>query len=370
MIENGLEYSYITTGEAFVFLRIDWDDPTTLLYHVAVPSDEVAADSAGGDAFAFHRTAVSQVLGLCLLASRSKQRTLQGRILAKSKLKVKQIDDQDILGRIPVTVRKIMSSPAFRGPRKVENTRDSPIVTRQRTRCKQDGGQVSRKDGDDDPDTPSKAGGASGVGGTANRGKGKGRGKAGEGKKNDSSSKGRGRQQHYCTQECLVGIVRRSSLDENCPNVSLHRKHGRRHAINQQEFLDLVQKQLAEDLDHNCEPLGLQGARGALFKVTLVSHGYVLVGKGTVQAFVPDLRHEGDVYRRLAKLQGVVVPVCLGNIDLTEWYYLDVGVRILHMLLMSWGGELADEDESVKGWQGLQREIRRTVAEVRRAGVD
>ena len=263
-----------------------------------------------------------------------------------------------------------MSSPAFRGPRKAENTRDSPIVTRQRTRCKQDGGQVSRKDGDDDPDTPSKAGGASGVGGTANRGKGKGRGKAGEGKKNDSSSKGRGRQQHYCTQECLVGIVRRSSLDENCPNVSLHRKHGRRHAINQQEFLDLVQKQLAEDLDHNCEPLGLQGARGALFKVTLVSHGYVLVGKGTVQAFVPDLRHEGDVYRRLAKLQGVVVPVCLGNINLTEWYYLDVGVRILHMLLMSWGGELADEDESVKGWQGLQREIRRTVAEVRRAGVD
>ena len=94
------------------------------------------------------------------------------------------------------------------------------------------------------------------------------------------------------------------------------------------------------------------------------------MGKGTVQAFVPDLRHERDVYRRLAKLQGTVVPVCLGNIDLTEWYYLDVGVRILHMLLMSWGGELIDEDESVKGWQGLQLEIRRTVAEVRKAGVD
>ena len=76
------------------------------------------------------------------------------------------------------------------------------------------------------------------------------------------------------------------------------------------------------------------------------------------------------MYRRLAKLQGTAVPVYLGNIDLTEWYYLDVGVRILHMLLMSWGGELADEDKSVKGWQGLQREIRRTVAEVRSAGVD
>ncbi len=83
MIENGLEYSYITTGEAFVFLRIDWDDPTTLFYPVAVPSDDVAADNAGEDVFDFRRTAVSQVLGLCLLASQSVQRTPQGRIFAK-----------------------------------------------------------------------------------------------------------------------------------------------------------------------------------------------------------------------------------------------------------------------------------------------
>ncbi len=122
--------------------------------------------------------------------------------------------------------------------------------------------------------------------------------------------------------------------------MSLHRKHGGRHAINQREFLDLVQKQLAEDLNHNCEPLGLQGARGALFKVTLTSHGYVFVGKGTVQAFVPDLRHEGEIYQQITKLQGVLVPVYLGSIDLAEWYYLNLGVRILHMLLMSWGGKI------------------------------
>ena len=102
----------------------------------------------------------------------------------------------------------------------------------------------------------------------------------------------------------------------------------------------------------------------------MASHGYVFVGKGTVQAFVPDLLHEGNIYRRLARLQGRVIPVCLGNIELTEWYYLDVDVRILHMLLMSWGGELADEDESVKGWKGLQRETWRTAAEVQRAGID
>jgi hypothetical protein len=33
MIQCGLEYSYITTGEAFVFLRIKEEDPTTLYYH-------------------------------------------------------------------------------------------------------------------------------------------------------------------------------------------------------------------------------------------------------------------------------------------------------------------------------------------------
>jgi hypothetical protein len=51
--------------------------------------------------------------------------------------------------------------------------------------------------------------------------------------------------------------------------------------------------------EHCCEPLGKQGARGALFKITLASHGYTFVGKGTVEAFVPDLRHEGQVYERL-----------------------------------------------------------------------
>ena len=41
MIQCGLEYSYITTGETFVFLRIKEEDPTTLYYHVTVPKEEV-----------------------------------------------------------------------------------------------------------------------------------------------------------------------------------------------------------------------------------------------------------------------------------------------------------------------------------------
>ncbi|KAI1839249.1 hypothetical protein JX266_014540, partial [Neoarthrinium moseri] len=46
MIEGGLEYGLLTTGEAITFLRVDWQDPETLLYHLAEPSFEMADRSA------------------------------------------------------------------------------------------------------------------------------------------------------------------------------------------------------------------------------------------------------------------------------------------------------------------------------------
>ena len=380
MIENRLEYSYITTGEAFVFLRIDWDEGknnTTLFYHVTMLADEVAADNAGKDIFNFQRTAIGQVLGLCLLASKSKRRTHAERKDVKKQLEKHPVTSLETVNlQTPASERQLgakkkpaQKSPLYKGGRKATFTSEYNL----RSKCKpgdlpknpddeQDG-----HDGHDGPNSPTRPSASSSK---RSQGKPSGQRKHGGPENSNQASSSRGTQRQYCTQRCLLGIARGWPLDKNCPNASLHARRGQRHAVDQSKFLDLVQKQLAEDLDHNCEPLGLQGARGALFKVTLVSHGYVFVGKGTVQAFVPDLRHEGDIYRRLAKLQGAVVPVYLGNIDLAESYNLDFGVEILHILLMSWAGELADNDESVKGWQGLQREIRRTVAEVRRAGVD
>jgi hypothetical protein len=69
----------------------------------------------------------------------------------------------------------------------------------------------------------------------------------------------------------------------------------------------------------------------------LAEWGYTLVGKGTVEAFMPDLRHEGQIYQRLDAIQGECIPVYLGNIDLLKVYYLDIGVRIQHMLKLSTG---------------------------------
>ena len=64
MIEGGLEYGLLTTGETIVFLKIDWTDPSILYYHLAEPGPEVLVHP---DTFRYC-TAVGQVLVFSLMA--------------------------------------------------------------------------------------------------------------------------------------------------------------------------------------------------------------------------------------------------------------------------------------------------------------
>jgi hypothetical protein len=89
----------------------------------------------------------------------------------------------------------------------------------------------------------------------------------------------------------------------------------------------------------------------------LDSYGYTFVGKGTVVAFQAKLKHEGLVYRHLNEIQGELIPVYLGNISLTSAYFLDFKVRIVHMLLMSWGGEQVESGST--GWEVDAETIRK-----------
>jgi hypothetical protein len=43
IVKNGLEYSYLTTREAFVFLQIKEDELYTLYYHLAEPNTKAKA---------------------------------------------------------------------------------------------------------------------------------------------------------------------------------------------------------------------------------------------------------------------------------------------------------------------------------------
>ena len=128
----------------------------------------------------------------------------------------------------------------------------------------------------------------------------------------------------------------------------------------------LLRIQLDWDMDHNYTPLDIQGARGALFKLTLASHGYTFVGKGTVRAFVPDLRHEGRIHRQLRTLQGTSVPVCLGNIDCIYPYDLDIDVEIIHFLLLSWAGVALDWVE----YAARQKEVNELEKKLTASGVE
>ncbi|KAK1768945.1 hypothetical protein QBC33DRAFT_557705 [Phialemonium atrogriseum] len=142
--------------------------------------------------------------------------------------------------------------------------------------------------------------------------------------------------QQYCTQECLRGLLDGGALDKSCPNAH---KHGHdRHQISASVFCTLMQRQLAEDLDANFALIGLPGSRGVPFRVRLASHGYTLAAKCTPPDFVAHLTHEAAVYGRLRPIQGIHVPVHLGNINLVQPYYYEGIAELTHVMFLSFGG--------------------------------
>ncbi|KAL1888803.1 hypothetical protein Cpir12675_006030 [Ceratocystis pirilliformis] len=129
-------------------------------------------------------------------------------------------------------------------------------------------------------------------------------------------------------------------MDQECPDF-LH--PGSKH-IDRQQLLDLVRDQLVVDIGDgaDCIPLYISGARGSLFKVRLSCHGYTLVAKGVQKANVALLCHEKDIYDHVHDLQGSIVPICLGMVDLIGPYYHDSGI-FTHFLPMSYAGQSASE---------------------------
>ena len=374
MIENGLEYSYITTGAALVFLWVQANDPATVYYHLAVPSEDVDQNC-----FDWQRTSIAQVLGLCLMAFRSKQSTERDQAWRDKTINEldiwernvdlsSQSDEDEKKTETPCSLFKVKG-----GFKIMKDPERTPIKLRLRPRERCAPASVVDPNPDESSsDNPSES---------ERQMKDQSRDHTQQPRhqpkeqdqlpRNEDHGQGKHHTRQYCTQKCLRGIRHHSALDELCPNVSQHRRKGCHHTVSLQQFTARVKAQLNRTLDRDCEPLGQQGARGALFRIRLASHGYVFVAKGTIRAFVPDLLHEGKVYQQLQHLQGHAVPVHLGNIDLAKRYRLDVGVHIVHMLLMSWGGETVGvDDETAHDRPGFSEKLRCTVAGVARAGID
>ncbi|KAK3345915.1 hypothetical protein B0T25DRAFT_550624 [Lasiosphaeria hispida] len=177
----------------------------------------------------------------------------------------------------------------------------------------------------------------------------------------------------YCTQACLLGLSRNGTLDPKCPNTCLHfrRRSKQHHPISGAQLCSLFQSQLAKDLDIGCECLdryGMFGRVGVLFKITVPEYGYTLVAKGVQAGYADVLAKEAHIYSYCRNLQGIKIPVHLGNIDLARSYPTQSLAFVKHMMLMSWAGITLD-DADVPDGVDISDEIDDTVGALYCAGV-
>lgn len=383
MIDAGLEYAYICTGEALVFLRVERDDPTTVYYHLSIPNAEVGkstgweAESEGPDRL--HLTAVGRVLVFTIQTLPSEVRCPSWIKKAQENLEKWEVDFDKVLAKIPQSVKKKIkargsgsgSDPGsvYKPRQKHIPTDRSPVLLRSKqlntvtsSGCNPDVIVKRRDERDDDeengkdycagdsPCPPPRNQGTSRIPGASSRKQaGSSRNQAPSNRFTESymrwywnERKAQIQAMAYCTHRCLHGLLTGGLLDENCPNVETHRKGDSYHSLDQITFREHMRKQLSEDLDVDCLALDIQGSRGAMFKIRLTSHGYTVAAKGTVSAYISHLLHEAAVYKHLEAIQGIYVPVCLGNIDLCDALTYN-RARFVHMMFLSWGGQCIED---------------------------
>jgi hypothetical protein len=333
MVKLGVEYGCVCTGEAFVFLRVP-DDPRTAYYFLSVPKGDVGdttgwtSDLSGTNRL--HLTAVAQMLAFTLRALQTPPRSHKWRAHAASQLQGWEVTYEDLLDTVP---EEDAPSSEYRAPRHNEFLRMSPIQLRRKhtpissSSCARPQDQHAASDEEPDSDTPSRRRPSfSRLPRTHTT----------TSSSLPSRSSHRGQSEQYCTQNCLLGLVRGAPLDMLCPNV---RDHGQsHHQIDAPTFLTRIRQQLSDDLDTDCKPVSLPGACGVLFRVRLRSHGYTVAAKCTPIDFVHRLQYESTVYDLLRPIQGIHVPVHLGNIDLETPYFYEGICELVHMMFLSFGG--------------------------------
>ncbi|ODM18148.1 hypothetical protein SI65_06019 [Aspergillus cristatus] len=393
MIQEGLEYSYVTNGLALVLLRVPYDDPGTLYYHLCEPNLEVNPED--DQSFLQPATAIARVLCLCLMSFRSRLRSQQWRNEADAQLPTWKSSFDDTRSPVsePESLRNtpnskdIYPSPKsttseYRPPS--SSSMESPTVnerrapTRSRPGCSPSTTTYHDEfsDPDSDIETSYQKGQKRGLSEISSSPVQRTVRRAGSRHISQSDGQHERHNAEFCTQRCLLGLQQGGQLDDDCPNVMLHKQGGddRQHAINSTTFLQGVKKQLDRNIERNCTPMGGCGASGAPFKVTYAKYGYTVVGKGTTSGLWDQLKDEAQIYRVLQEAQGSAVPVFLGAIDLAMFYNLHGAGKIQHMLLMGWGGNSISSIENAPSCpefteEELNREISRSVKEICSLGV-
>ncbi|KAJ5117650.1 hypothetical protein N7448_011282 [Penicillium atrosanguineum] len=380
MIQEGLEYSYLTNGLARVLLRVPQDEPTTLYYFFCDPHSEV--DPAGDMNSQLSKTSVARVLCLCLMAFRSPARGQEWRNRWRPDLLTWETSFEHTRSQIP---HSDSTNPEFPSPEtgsSYELPSSSPlpspsegrrVPTRSRTGCAPSEIRPrSRSPNSSGSDTNQTAGHKRRISRvsssqvtpspTARR--------PGHQQESghDQEDHSRRRTAQFCTQRCLLGLQTGNFLDELCPNVDHHRRgqdDPTQHSISTEDLMLSLKSQLDENIDR-CIPLGGCGSYGAPFKLTCTKYGYTVIGKGTTSGLWKEVSREAQVYQILRKAQGSAVPVFLGTIDLAKIYFLHGAGPIRHMLVMGWGGECM---ATMALTPHLSREIHWSNKEVKALGI-
>ncbi|PLN77563.1 hypothetical protein BDW42DRAFT_176664 [Aspergillus taichungensis] len=387
MIQEGLEYSYLTNGLMDVQLWVPYDDPTTLYYDLGDPGSYRDADI--GRPGRAPMTRIERTLCLCLMSFRTFLRDQAWRNAAEHDLPTWHTNFDSDRSQIAVVdssqnpnVDNTSSESA--SPEQTSSdylTSSSPVPTRPRVITRAAASCAPPSDpsyhdssSESEADPTASAGRKRGFSQItsspptqrpaprADR----------QGSQGGQSRHPRPHDAPYCTQKCLLGLQQGSALDPECPNTELHMP-GRenRHPISAADLVKMLKTQLDQDLDHNCTPIGPCGSSGAPFKITCAAFGYTVVGKGTTSRLWGEVSREADIYRILKRAQGSAVPVFLGPINLAQTYFLHGAGRIRHMLLMGWGGESVGPnnlDHSTLD-KTTQDAISRSVKEIRSLGV-
>ncbi|KAG8526448.1 uncharacterized protein KY384_000041 [Bacidia gigantensis] len=280
MVTARVEHGLLTTGESFVWLYVAKNDPTTLKWHLTVPG---AVLPSSQNPLQFRETAVTQLVGWCLMVfDRFKGQHSQDWFQAlKPKLAKWMYNDDDLLANIPETPTKAKKNSPY-PPRKKhsKNTCGEKKLTA-RPHDDRDDGSPSK---DKSPYPPAPQGSRQNP------------------SRKTSAQQTRGSHQQtppqsmehapYCTQACLQGLTQGLVMDTSCPNHALHLQQTsspHHHPLTTSTLISLLYAQLKAHPDDGIYPQGIMGACGYLFKLALLSHGYVLVGKGTIPPPPPPL---------------------------------------------------------------------------------
>ncbi|KAJ5111727.1 hypothetical protein NUU61_001357 [Penicillium alfredii] len=369
MIDSGVRYGYICTGEAFVFLQIPKNDPTIVQYYLCIPNQDVQAD----DEFRLHRTAIGQVLAFTLQALTADAPSQEWNDAAHENLTTWEVEYLDVLREIPETLRKDPPASNYRPShwkrdRKIHNTRS-------RTRC-QPGVSTPKHSSTEDNVSEEESHSPSAAAASRSRSSrdrsnktqsSRESGKTRSSRDNKQTSRKDGHSTRpYCTIACIHGIVSRRPLDKKCPNWELHGRE--RHSIGPREFTRQLHRQLSRNRDHGFEQLHICGRTGYLIKATLLSRGYTVIIKATTVEKQHRLEAEVDNYYYLRSLQGQHIPVCLGAFmpRIAYWYH---GELMAQMMVLSWSGTRLQHVINERNSSFFHQEREKALAVLRSRGV-